>query len=231
MNTFTFLLSCTLLFLSPLSAKGIHLLILGDTKDDTIGMASRKNIQNIKQSFSYLASVGQLPFFLTELTTHNDNLTREDITRWIRKEPIASDDIIVLHYSGHGGREQGSTTLWPSGDFPQRKRKGFIVEFDEIMDRLFSKKAAFYLVLLDCCNVLVQKDLRSDQERPTNQNPPTFDFERLNKQIHAAAIPKLFSKRYGLVIASAAAPTEVGWCNPSKIDMDPWSDPHLDRTT
>src|SRR5206468_388011 len=122
-----------------------------------------------------------------------------------------SDDIIILYYGGHGWREHESRTIWPSGDFLNEKRSINIVEFSEITEKLFSKRASFCLLLLDCCNVLIPKSYQVTEESPT------FDLKKFSNQVNAEAVKNLFLKLRGFVIASSSSPTEVGWS--SGIDM------------
>lgn len=60
---------CLSAFSPILSAKTIHLLILGDTADKNLGLSVRKNMRNIQQSFSYIASLSECKFKEKRLTS------------------------------------------------------------------------------------------------------------------------------------------------------------------
>lgn len=206
MNTFILLISFSCLFLiSPLSAKEIHLLVLGDTIDQEIGFSTRKNLLNIKKTFSHIAKISNLLLYTTEFTSTNDTLKQSLILNWIRNTRISSDDIVILYYSGHGWRKQDSATIWPSGNFYNANKENNFSDFSEIAGQLFSKKASFYLILLDCCNC-ISKSITVE-----NQPLYTVELDKLFEKSNATSISKLFQKFHGFVIASAASPSEVGW--------------------
>ena len=98
-------------FVNPLSAKAFHLLLMGDTEDAKIGTAVTKSIQNLEQSFSYISSVSGIPLHVTKLTSFESTFTYKNVMRWVSKEKVERDDIIVLFYEGHGGRWQSKRTV------------------------------------------------------------------------------------------------------------------------
>lgn len=195
-------------FFTSLSAKALHLFILGDIKDKSIKKFSLQNIENIEHSFKYIGSECGIPVNVTKLFVDDGapllKLTRSSVIRAIRKAPINPDDIVILSYSGHGCREKDSPTIWPSGGFEnERRHPTTIVEFSEITRRLLSKKAALYIVLLDCCNTLIPKDLQSPYK--------PLGLKKLNAKINKKNFEELFLKSYGFVIASGTSPREFGW--------------------
>ena len=195
------------IFISPLSAKAFHLLILGDTEEPYIKYGVMKNIQNIEEVFSYLSMVSRISLNSEKLICTKRNLTRTHILEWVKKEVVAPDDVIILYYSGHGIRTYESPTIWPSAC---SSSDGKDIEFSEIMEKLFLKKAALYLVLLDCCNQLIEpKGVPRDGTPPNNYI--TFDLKKLNEKRLITSCHELFFKSYGIIIASAASPDEVGF--------------------
>ena len=141
MRNFILLLLCILSSVQPLSTKSLHLFILGDDTNKNIWSSVRQDITNIEQSFSYIASVGNLPFYPVKLTRSHRTLSRSHVISSIRKASIKSDDIVVLYYSGHGQGEPCNFTIWPTGNFRNERQLEDLVDFSEIMRRLFSKKA------------------------------------------------------------------------------------------
>ena len=196
----------TSFFVSSLSAKAFHLLVMGDTQDSSIKQAVSKNLQNVEASFSYLSKVSDIPLLTTKLTCTEKTLTRDHILKWIRNEPVAHDDVIILYYSGHGARTEMSPTIWPFACFPETNAKE--IELSEVVEKLFLKKAALYLILIESCNEVI----KSKALPCTNEGIP-FKLEGFNDQIVAQNCKELFFKSYGLIIASASSPEEGGWYN------------------
>lgn len=196
-----FVISC---FISTLSAKAFHLLLLGDTNSDNedvhFNFASMSNLSHVRKSFAYIASASGIDFRATELTTTNNSLTLRHIKKWLREESVARDDVVILYYSGHGDRSRKTSSIWPRGNFLNDE----VINFSEIIEKLFSKKAALYFVLLDCCNNY-SKGPKIDKRE--------FRLKKFDKHLIAAGCNDLFFKLYGLIIASGASPGEYGAFN------------------
>ena len=199
--------------------------MLGDTAHPDTGKGMQKNLINMKKSFAHIAHVCDLPFSPKELTTTDKNLTRKHIINLFRKKSVDPDDIIILYYSGHGCREEENPTFLPSGGFKNGKRwdQQNIVDFSDITKHLLSKNASFYLIIMDCCNVLMPKDIQTND----NKYIPTFEIEKYVNQTNIDAISKLFLKKHGFIVVSATSPTEFGWSfspkNGEDVNTTPWA--------
>jgi len=189
-------------FVQDLVAKSCHLLLIGDKDDTRLHFSTERNFRNVEQSFSYICSVSGIPFRSKRISRQGVELSQYEVEKWIRKEPIAPDDVIILYYSSHGGRTTDTPTIWPFGCFSD----GY-VDFSAIIENLFPKKAALYVIILDCCNVFTKGwEVLGERLR--------FELRGLNDQLVARGFQKLFChKPYGLIIASGTSPGEVGWHN------------------
>lgn len=173
---------------------------MSDTKDKTIGKDCVQDLKNMEMSLSLLADACAVQLFKKELMTSDGTLTKEAIRAWVKQAPIEEDDVVIFYFSGHGYRDRKSKTIWPYGQFDNG------VVFSKMIDALFSKKAAFYIVLLDCCNN-EQKCIDKSSEKEI-----AFDIKAFQKQKIAKGVGKLFLHPYGLIIASAASPGEIAHC-------------------
>lgn len=201
-NLFLFVLTLVLhlLLLTPLSGKSMHLLIMADD-DSNIGQGVLRDMENIKNSFSYLASTMDIPIRTKILNSKRNLLTYTHVITWLDKEQIAADDVVILYFSGHGGRTLTSPTIWPYVRFPTDR-----VEFTGVIRRLFKKKAALYVILFDCCNKLVQNSIITKSDPPIIMNYNALD----RKQIKQKCLD-LFFKSKGLVIVSSASPGQYSF--------------------
>lgn len=201
MKNFIIIFSFVLAFsVSTLSAKAIHFLKMGDTNDSGIKATIRTDLQNMQKGLTYIASVNQVPLYTKEFVSTKGSLTRNAIDRWIQKTRVASDDIIILYFSGHGDRLYNSPTFCPRGYF---STSGEQVDFSEVIEKLFSKKAALYIALLDCCNSF-SKELALEVAEG-------FKLVNINDKAVVAGSKELFFKLHGLIIASGASPSKSGY--------------------
>lgn len=180
-------------------------MILGDNKEEKIGSWVEKEMVDIEHSFSYIASVIDLPIRVTKLTSADETLSRYHIMRWIHKQRVGSDDILVFYFSGHGGREHENSIIWPSGIIENEKRGVPIVEFSEIAKRLLSKKPSLCMVLLSCCNVFIPKDAESIRK--------SFSRNNYENSLDKDRVKNLFFSLHGFVMASDASPGEFSYCS------------------
>ena len=206
---------------SSLFAKAFHLLIMGDTQDPTLTKNVHTSMQNIEESFSYLASACNVPLMAKRLTMHDGTLTRKNIVKWVHKESVASDDVIILYFHGHGSRESGDERIWPRGYLLDDQNDTYSrnVDFSLIIEKLFSKRAALYLILLDCCNKGPQSPVPKNL---FSESLNAFDLLRYKNQgIVVRGGQELFFKRYGFIIASGTSPGEVGYSWPPYSNLSP----------
>lgn len=200
-----FLFTCSF-FISSLPAKALHLLVMADNTNE-LKRSAIKNVQNIEDSFSYLCAVSKIPLHIKKLTKAKGNLTQKHILTWIRKESVAQDDVIILYYTGHGTRTHMSRTIWPLAYFPETPDKN--IRFSDIIEKLFEKRAALYLVLLDCCNSLGEPKGLPRSDAPCSM--VTFELNKSDNKQVVEGFQELFFKLHGLIIATGTSPLETGW--------------------
>jgi len=206
---FTMIFTAIYLCMFPLSATAIHLLILADTTDRCIGPIVTEDAKHMEHCFSYLASASKIPLHVTKLTSARRNLSREHIMRWVRKQHFASDDVVILYYTGHGMRKRISPTIWPGVNIPNRETNEEYVALEPIIRKLILKKAALCIVLLDCCNVMRVDSTRSQK---SSRHELATELKRFDKKLIARNCKKLLTTPYGFIVAAASSPREFGQC-------------------
>lgn len=155
------------------------------------------DLENIADSFQYLAHASGISLHMKELTTSDNTLSLANINAWIQNEKVAPDDVVLLYFSGHGSRVKSTSTIWPRGEFPEGP-----LEFSRIIEPLFAMKASLYIVLLDCCNDFATKSLKSKMKK-------RFDLSHLSSTHVVAGLKKLFLMPCGVIIASASSVGET----------------------
>jgi hypothetical protein len=186
------------IFIQPLSAKAMHLLYMADTIDDPIKKATQCDLQNIHSSFACIASACGVQLHSKKLS--GSALRQENIEAWMRSALIEKDDVVIVYYSGHGGRSRKSPTIWPFGCFYKKQK----ADFTFITEKLLNKKAALSMVFLDCCN-----NFQGKAKNVTSREAFKLGLDNLDLSTVAAGCQQLFFNTNGLIICSGSIPGQV----------------------
>ncbi len=156
--------------LSPLEKNiRLHLLVVADTLDETIGSSCNKDMQRAVETFQNLTDYLGIKFLPT--TICGKQYSKTNVQAAIEALKPSHDDIVVFYYSGHGFRIPEKPR-----DFPNLKLKNFknllqnfrdsaswikkdrqdnitySMNMEDIFDMIRKKGARFNLVLSDCCD-------------------------------------------------------------------------------
>lgn len=202
---------------SNLTAKSMHLLLLGDDQDLLIGLGVEKNLYNVEHSFSKIAPLISCTPKISKFTTSSKTLTRGNIINWIKSLQISKGDIIIVYYAGHGHRRKETISQFPAGDILNEKISDDYVDFGKLIKRIIYKRADFNLILLDCCNIFFDKDIFTQQFDIQPRIP--FNVETVTFNDNKPLLQKLFELK-GFVIASGCSPHEGSWYTYSRKEYD-----------
>ena len=138
-------------------------------------------------------------------------MTVPRIQKWISSLPRKGKDIVLFYYSGHGGRvgKKGKKVekiqgRWPLIFCPKKnpdKPPGVLVG-KTICRQITRKKPRLAIVLFDSCNSLLGARGLLDE--------PSSTFLDVD-QTKLPQLKKLFLKKRGTIIASAASPREFAF--------------------
>jgi hypothetical protein len=171
-------------------AQKFHLVIVGDTKDESIGVSCDRDIDRISSEANTICkSIG---YQLVKVIIKDDNFAPAHLKNALKALICGKEDIIYFHYSGHGKRNIDTETHWPDLDF---KDKGAL-PLSEVNKLIASKAARLKIVIADCCN-----QFSAGADRPTFRpipNLPTANVEGNRK--------KLFTESACFVISSGSQP-------------------------
>jgi len=197
-----------ILFFTPnfLSAKAFHLFLAGDTEDAGVGTDIVIDLKNIQESFTHIAALTNVPLNVYKITSSDKTFTYNHLKTRFHKAHVAKDDVVIFYYSGHGARSLHTRMIWPCLQFHKR-----IVDSAKIIKRLFLKKAALSIVLINACNTF--------SRRLSGKNIDVFQLKRLEGPHVTANLQKLFFSKCGILIASAAKPGQAAYgANPSYVE-------------
>lgn len=103
----------SLLLTTSLSAKTLHLLMLGDTKGQNISEAVKNNLREMNSIFSLTAAACDISFNQKLLVA--EALTHAQVIAELTNLTVEQDDILIVYYAGHGARKKRTPTIWPIG--------------------------------------------------------------------------------------------------------------------
>jgi hypothetical protein len=156
--------------LSPLEKNiRLHLLVVADTLDETIGASCNKDMQRTVETFKTLTDYLGIKFLPT--TICGKQYSKTNVQSAINALRPSPNDIVVFYYSGHGFRIPEKPR-----EFPNLKLKNFknlrqnfrdstswikkdrqdnitySMNMEDIFNMIRKKGARFNLVLSDCCD-------------------------------------------------------------------------------
>ncbi|RXK58885.1 hypothetical protein ESA94_15980 [Lacibacter luteus] len=159
----------------------IHLIIVANTADSTVGFAANKDMASAEQLFTDLTDViGIKPMNVIKI--YGAAYSRATVLAEIKKFKPQRNDIVVFYYSGHGFRTKKKTSVYPMIDLRSKPAQDYVKEsltIDTVMQLIKAKGARMNIVLGDCCNWDPEMPLpyvsADPQKRATN---PAWDPEK-----------------------------------------------------
>jgi hypothetical protein len=133
----------------------IHLLVVANTNDSTIGASCYKDMQRTVHTFQDLAEFLGIKIYPT--TIYGKLYNKKNIENAIKDLKPTADDIVIFYYSGHGFRKAGNNRRYPFLDFRAKPKDNYNVysmNIEDIFQLIAKKPSRFNLVLSDCCNNL-----------------------------------------------------------------------------
>lgn len=171
-------------------ASTLHVVIVGDVNNSSIGPSVKKDVASFK---SYFTANQYLIGMVQEISVLNEvNWGRSAVKEKLNGLEVGPEDAVVFYFAGHGFRTAEVRTQWPS----------LVLEGDEGLDLaaiyqiLWKKNPRLLIVLADCCNNLV----------PVDYYPMAFfagDTE--------ANLKKLWVQSRGGYMASGSSPGEFAY--------------------
>lgn len=185
----------------------LYLLIVANTREQTIGEACRLDKERSIEVFSDFADYLGIKMVLD--TIAGENYNKKNVEKAIRNLKPTAKDIVIFYYSGHGYRKSNEKRRFPFIDLRAKPSDNYLVEtlnMEDIYRTLQKKGARLTLVLSDCCN--------SDVEAVPVQAPKPFfargsGVERNDRNTRMLFLPN----KPVAIIATAAESGQRASCN------------------
>ncbi len=191
----------------------IHLVMVIDLKDASMGESCSRDMDNITNTFTNLVKemkmIPETPS-ITYLT--NEKFNKSSVLKTLNGLKPGKNDIIIFYFSGHGFRIPGETrTELPrmvlSNRYTLEELEGISLSMQDVVDIIQKKPSAFNLVISDCCNVEFPLP-RSDGQ------PPITTGKGIPSKIYSKNFEQLFLKPRGTLVFSSASPKQYSVGNP-----------------
>ncbi len=180
---------------SPM-ADTLHTVVVANTSDWQTGTSFSKDLSRIKELANAISRHTQLTLKLYEIS--GNHLTRNKVTSTLEKLSVESNDVVIFHYAGHGGRASNKSSPWPSMDID-----GGPLDLDKVRITLENKKPRFLIILADTCNKF-DDSLSPVWSRGGSSSRGTPSSESYRQ---------LFLNYRGHVFAFGAKPGQSSWGN------------------
>ncbi len=186
----------------------IHLIIVADLNDATMGASCRLDMENMTNTFSNIAKEMKLipnAPVITRLTGSTFN--KSAVLKAVNGLKPGKNDIVIFYFTGHGFRDSGDTKsalprMILSNNYRTRKElQDNSLPMQDIVAILQKKSSSFNLVMNDCCNVEVPL--------PRSPAPPSLITPKsIPSKIYSKNFERLFLKPKGTLVLSSASPKQ-----------------------
>ncbi|WP_411823565.1 caspase family protein [Leptospira sp. 'Mane'] len=176
----------------PIFSQTLHVLIMADTFDETIGKSVKKDLNNFKDFAQKVATSTGMTLKMT--TYQGDDYSSTNANNAIKSISPDANDTVLVYFSAHGSRTQSTPTKWPTIYFPDEVS----IDQNEIYKKLTKKKPRLLLVIADVCNVFADEDESVPNVIPRSMN----SNEALNYST-------LFLNSKGSILASSSKPGQA----------------------
>ncbi len=187
----------------PLRKQGakMHLICVAATLDSTIGVTSRRDVQNMNNLYSNLAKQFGIPFLLTEIS--GNDFSKEKVDQALANLTPGPKDIVIFYFSGHGFRFSSDFSRYPRMLFRTNNtqmREDINLGLEDVYSLIVKKGANVNLVMADCCNEDVGPIVRLGRGLLATKS---IGFGRAKLNIKNAENLFFPSTRNNMIVASA----------------------------
>ncbi len=131
--------------------------------------------------------------------TRKTTIDRDSIRGVLNGLQVGADDVVWVHYTGHGFRWDDKKNKWPALDIGEYLEDA--MEFDEILTFLNGTSARLKMAFADSCNEQIGYDMPESQKHSGARGASK----------RKAGFKKLFKDGKGYLYMGATSPGELGY--------------------
>ncbi|MEO6133582.1 MAG: caspase family protein [Ginsengibacter sp.] len=195
----------------------LYLIVVANTNDPKIGVTSKKDFDDVSQTFTTLAKNLGMKIIATKIMGNDFNKQNLDLALAnLKKQKPSPIDIVIFYYSGHGFRYSNDVSRYPRMSLrsnPDQDLNKNNMEMEEVYNQIVKLGARVNIVLSDCCNqdigvpVPVGKDILKTRFGGFNTTSQSLNMANCNALF--------FSKEPISIIASSAEIKQLATGNPA----------------
>jgi len=183
----------------------IHLVIVADTKDASIGASVVTDIERVQKNFLEYSEICEM--WLSIRVIQGANFSKEKIARDVQDFFVQSNDVIAFYYTGHGYRHETKEDPWPMmflGHDEFGAPQGFDVRW--IYQMFQQKNPRLLLMITDSCQEPIPDAMHSNVTPYMKRS--TGDRRNNCRQ--------LFLQSQGEILLVSCKPGEYSYCTPDR---------------
>lgn len=194
----------------------LFLIVIANTNDAKIGVTSKKDFDDVSQTFTTLAINLGMKIITTKIMGNDFNKKNLDLALSnLKKQKPSPIDIVIFYYSGHGFRYLNDVSRYPRMSLrsnPDQDLDKNNMGVEEVYDQIVKLGARVNIVLSDCCNqdigvpVPVGRDILKTRIGGFNKTSQSLNMANCNALF--------FSKEPISIIASSAEIKQLATGNP-----------------
>lgn len=131
----------------------IHLLIVANTNDASIGIPCNNSMLLMEETFTNLAGYLGLKIAVTKIFGNTYN--KANVQKQLSQLKPGFNDVLIFYYVGHGFRKAKDNRSFPFLDLRANPKEDFMQEslnLEDIYTQIKLKNARLNIVMGDCCN-------------------------------------------------------------------------------
>ncbi|MFD2554538.1 caspase family protein [Sphingobacterium tabacisoli] len=174
----------------------VHLILLGDTKDASIGESVKSDLAKMRSLFQNTMSVNKnIKFNIKEIS--GDQLVSTNVQNTVKSLTVGANDAIILYYSGHGSNPQGSNSEFPTAAMIKSSYK-----LENMGNLISNLKPRLAVVIGDLCNS-VPRTRTALPEEPLFRSAPA--------QHDPARVAEFLIKAKGKIVSTSSSYDEYSY--------------------
>lgn len=175
----------------------VHLILVGDTKDASIGESVKSDLIKMRSLFQNTMSVNKnIKFNIKEIS--GDQFISTNVKNTVNSLTVGANDAVILYYSGHGENRKENKSKFPTAVMQQ----GSSYKLENMGNLVAGKKPRLAIVIGDLCNS-VPRTRTALPDQPLMRSAPA--------QHDPARVAQLLIKAKGKIVSTSSSYDEYSY--------------------